>query len=181
MHRELLNNSLFLRYYNQWLKKPDSIVFASVADYLLIYDMVDEAIKVCREGLKHSPDAITGRLVLAKALIKAGNLDQAEDETDYVIDRVPNNTKALELKQQIESLRRGKMPSEPVEEIINEPDVAADEPAWQTVTMARIYHSQGHEQKAREIYHAILERDPSNEAARDGLDSLGEALSPCPS
>ncbi len=46
-------------------------------------------------------------------------------------------------------------------------------PAWQTVTMAKIYSSQGHDEKARKIYQAILTRDPTNEAARSGLDSLG--------
>jgi len=219
MHPELLNNSLFLRYYNQWLKKPDSVVFASVADYFLIYGKIDDAIKVCHEGLKYVPDCVSGRLVLAKAYLSLGNLDAAEKELRRVLDIVPAHTRALELVTEIELAKSGEAPppravavSEELTAIeveeedeeedeeseaigVDEPEIAEVEqdgdtklnssgelsimspdlaalPAWQTVTMARIYMAQGHERKAKEIYKAILQRDPTNEAAQSELDSL---------
>lgn len=161
MRAELLNNSLFLRYYNQWCKQPSSMVFASLAEFFLIYDMIEESIKVCREGLKHNPNSVSGKLVLAKAYMRQGNLDDADEELRKILSVLPSHTKAQELRMEIDMLRQG------------EKLVYGDLPAWQTVTMAKIYSSQGHDDKAREIYEAILSRDPTNDAARIGLGSLG--------
>ncbi len=194
MHPELLNNSLFLRYYNQWLKKPDSVVFASVADFFLMYGKVDEAMQVCREGLKHSPDCVSGRLVLTKVCLMQGNLDEADEELRRVLDIVPSHTKALELRTEIELAKRGEarppvistiddeaptLTASPEEQQMMAEQMTTDGeafdslPAWQTITMAKIYSSQGHQEKAREIYRAILSRDPTNEAAQSGLNALG--------
>ncbi len=41
-----------------------------------------------------------------------------------------------------------------------------------TVTMAQILAEQGHLDRAREIYERVLERDPQNEEAREGLIAL---------
>lgn len=207
MHPELLDNSLFVRYYNQWLEKPDSIVFASVAEYLIKYDHLEEAIKVCREGLKRMPNSVVGRMTLAKAYIKCGETEEADEELRHVLRIIPSHTKALRLRSEIqlagstgakvdfssmveeakevtsgeeaEEEITGELPpperSEPILKEVAEPSPSGtqDTPAWQTVTMAKIYSSQGHHDKAKEIYQAILARDPSNQAARDGLSSLG--------
>lgn len=190
MHPELLNNSLFLRYYNQWLKAPNSVVFASVADFFLMYGKIDEAMQVCREGLKHSPDCVSGRLVLTKTHLMRGNLDEADEELRRVLDIVPSHTKALELRTEIELAKRGEARTPVMKSTIDEmsalatamsqdqqtttdDDTAELLPTWQTITMAKIYSSQGHQDKAREIYRAILSRDPTNEAAQSGLDALG--------
>ncbi len=45
-------------------------------------------------------------------------------------------------------------------------------PAWHTITMARILASQGHAGQAKKIYRSILSRDPKNEAARLELSKL---------
>jgi len=213
MHPELLNNSLFLRYYNQWLERPDSIVFAPIGEFLIGHGHLDEAIKICREGLKNTPNSVTGRMVLAKALIKSDKLDEADDELRKILSLVPSHTKAQKLRLEIELAaktgakvtlserevlsddddKEAKLAKEEIEEEEEEitaeykmdpNEVREDEkvfPTWQTVTMAKIYSAQGHTDKAREIYRAILSRDPSNEAARSGLNSLGEASSTCPS
>ncbi|NLD28578.1 MAG: tetratricopeptide repeat protein [Myxococcales bacterium] len=41
--------------------------------------------------------------------------------------------------------------------------------------MANIYSAQGHRDRAREIYEAILKRDPHNDAARRGLEFVTSA------
>ena len=51
-------------------------------------------------------------------------------------------------------------------------DKASLNPAWQTITMARILASQGHAGQAKKIYRSILARDPKNEAARLELSKL---------
>jgi tetratricopeptide (TPR) repeat protein len=212
MHPELLNNSTFLKYYNRWLEKPDSMVFASVAEFLIKYNHFGEAIKVCREGLKHMPNSVAGHMALAKVFIKRGDMEEADEELRHVLSIVPSHTKALRLRSEIQIVGNSSsridleavmgeveevepLPPPPIspgtpikadaeeeeeEEITSEypaeEPTQIDEgnvPAWQTVTMAKIYSSQGHHDKAKEIYQAILARDPSNRAAQEGLSSLG--------
>lgn len=194
MHPELLNNSLFLRYYNQWREHPESIVFVSVAEFFLMHDCIDEAVKVCHEGLKFNPDAVLGRLILAKVHIKQGEFEGARKELGRVLDIVPTHSRAQYLLEQIDMaikdgspIRLDEVPDDvrpdeegPCDEAssgndecdIDHPKVFHDLPAWKTVTMARILSSQGHAEKARAIYKDILAQDPTNEDAVRGLHSL---------
>ena len=145
MHPELLNNSIFLRYYNQWQEDPTSIVFAPIAEYLQIYGMLDEAIKVCLEGLKNHPDLVSGRLALAKAYVRKMDFEKAREELRRVLILMPDQEKALELMAQVDKeLSPTPKTKQPI--------------GWETVTMAKIYASQGHLHKAREVYQAILQR-----------------------
>ena len=154
MHPELLSNSLFLRYYNQWQQDPTSVVFAPIAEYLLHYGLLAEAVKVCLEGLRHHPDLVSGRLSLAKAYLRQKEFPKARQELRRVLDLVPNQEKALELMEQIQ-------PSE-------------SRPSnWETITMAKIYAAQGHIDQAREVFRAILNKDPHNQEALQGLQNLG--------
>ena len=76
----------------------------------------------------------------------------------------------------IDMLRRGETPKDDLPQIsVEKPPEVGTPPMpaeWQTVTMAKIYAGQGHMEKAREIYQAILEREPNNEDARQGLTSM---------
>lgn len=195
-----MNNSLFLRYYNAWREDPASIVFVPVADYFLMYGKAEDAITVCKEGLKHNPDSVSGRMVMAKAYLTQGELKEADKELALVLELVPTHSRAQELRTEIDLALRGEatppvVVAKPVVEPIKEPTPVASEEtpvemteaedewndtvtsaapaAWQTVTMAKIYAAQGHDEKARGIYRAILLHDPANEAARDGLHDLG--------
>lgn len=163
MHPDLLNNSLFLRYYGQWQKNPDSIVFASVADYFLRYGLIDNAYKICAEGIRRHPKLTVGRIVMAKIHLARGNLEEAEEELRAVLAVTPKNRQALELMDRIEEKRRGE---------VKEPKPSSVPSEWQTVTMARIFADQGHVERAREIYYSILERDPQNEDAHRGLAAI---------
>lgn len=157
MHPDLLNNSLFLRYYHQWQDDPTSVVFASIADFLLRYGMLDEALKVCREGLKHHPQLISGQLVLAKIHLTRGNFEEAEETVQKIVERQPHHGAALQILYQVREAchREIEIPHH-----------------WQTITMARIFMAQGHMDKARQIYEAILQGEPMNEVARQGLAEL---------
>lgn len=184
MHPDLLNNSLFLKYYQQWQDDPTSIVFVPIAEYFLLYGMVDEALKVCREGLKRHPVFVTGRVAMAKIHLKRGNWDEAEGELRQALSIMPANRSARELLRQIEDMRHREDRREaPEREEFTESEIGTGEdeirwadtpqsPSWNTVTMAKIYASQGLYDKARTIYRSILARDPQNETALSGLKSL---------
>jgi hypothetical protein len=184
MHPDLLNNSLFLRYYKQWQDNPSSVVFAPIAEYLLMYRMVDDAFKVCREGLKHHPSLVSGRLAMSKIHIARGNWEEAEAELAQVLSVVPQNPTAQRLLEEVRAFRREERATEPPQHAAplgTEHETAEHPvpPSWETVTMAGIFASQGHHDRARAIYRTILERDPENEAARRGMATLpsGEQLS----
>ena len=183
MHPELINNSIFLRYYKQWQEDPSSIVFAPIAEFFLKYDLIDEAFKVCRAGVRRHPNLVSGRIVMAKIHLARGNWEEAEDELREVLSVVPNNATARELMDEVASQREGETLSGvagrsrafvPLTEgVAKDPEKDAG-PPWKTVTMANIYASQGHLSKARGIYESILTSDPENEAARRGLAALPE-------
>jgi len=176
MHPELLNNSLFLRYYVQWQKNPDSIVFAPIADYLLYYGMAEDALKICDEGLKRHPRLTVGHLIMAKVQLKRGKLDEAEEALRMALQITPKNQRAEELLVTIEEARNGHPLGDDFGALNVErppPETAQSMPSeWQTITMAKIFAQQGHIDRAREIYQAILEREPQNEDARRGLASI---------
>lgn len=231
MHPDLLNNSTFLRYYQQWQRNPESIVFAAIADYFLRYRMIDEAAEICQHGLKRFPQLISGRLVLAKIFIAKESWDEALSELHFVLSLQTEQQEALNLiaqiKQQladvgpietmveaheaIAEVSRGEssfaLPAEEpiIEEVIAAPVLeekpepilpkrvkAAQEESpvdddsgieilpsrWKTLTMAQILFSQGHHHKAKQIYLAILARDPQNQAAREALANLSVAATP---
>lgn len=173
MHPDLLNNSLFLRYYGQWQKNPESIVFAPIADYLLNYNLTDDAQKICEEGLKRHPSLTVGHIVMAKIHMKRQKLEEAEEELRLVLQIAPGNRRAGEMMVKLEDLRKGGTSEIGIETPPSDAPPSSQTPSeWQTVTMAGIYAEQGHVEKAREIYLSVLERDPQNETALKGLASI---------
>jgi Tfp pilus assembly protein PilF len=176
MHPDLLNNSRFLKYYQQWQNDPTSIVFAPIAEYFIIYGMIDEAIEICRAGIRTHSDFISGRVVMAKAYLKRGNWDEAEIELKNVLAMMPENAAANKLMADIANLRENEVsdPSFDISEPVGEAPRSYDNetPSINTVTLASIYASQGHHEQAREIFESILKREPENESAMRGLKSL---------
>lgn len=175
MHPELLNNSLFLRYYRQWQENPSSVVFAPICEYFLRYGMIDEALHVCGEGTKQHPNLVSGHLVMAKVHIAQGDRGKAMQSVETVLSIVPDNGSALELKRQIEDSsadRSAGVDSEVAKVVPFKKRETRRIPSWETVTMANIYTAQGHYDRARDIYNSILSRDPGNDAAMKGLEFL---------
>lgn len=225
MHPELLNNSTFLRYYQQWQRNPESIVFAAIADYFLRYRMIDEAAEICQHGLKRFPQLISGRLVLAKIFIAQESWDEALSELHFVLSLQSEQQEALSLIAQVKQQLAELGPLETIveaheamaqvatpQELSPEPEVGVPlqeceeftspieekpEPIlpkrvttaqeenrdddggieilpsrWKTLTMAQILFAQGHHHKAKQIYLAILARDPHNQAAREALNNM---------
>lgn len=182
MHPELLNNSLFLKYYKQWQEDPSTIVFVPIAEYLLLYGLVGEAYEICCKGVKLHPAYVSGHIIMAKIEMKRGRWDEADKALRQALEIVPSNSVAEGLMKRLEVLRAGveyegsKMGEDAAGSAGNAgvsgwaPHEGFD--SWNTVTMARIYTAQGHYDRARRIYRTILSEDPDNETVRKELDSL---------
>ncbi|MFH1874679.1 MAG: tetratricopeptide repeat protein [Pseudomonadota bacterium] len=172
MHPDLLNNSLFLRYYEQWQKDPESIVFAPIADFFLRYGMVDEAFKICLQGLSRHENLTTGHIVMAKIQLSRGNVEEAEDAVAKVLQIMPSNKHALRLLEEVNAFKLGEhsnIERIPLQDLVKK---AKSPKKWHTVTMANIYAQQGHVERAKNIFESILEREPDNQEAKKGLAAI---------
>lgn len=76
-------------------RNPTSTLFARLADACLCRGDVDEAIEVCRRGLRYRPSYVTGHLVLGRAFVAARDDRSAEDEFRKVLRLDPDNPAAL--------------------------------------------------------------------------------------
>lgn len=183
MRPELIENPTFLRYYEKWQRDPKSIVFAAISEIFRSHNLLEDAIKIAQEGLNHHPNLISGRLALAKALLAKGETTLAHEQASLVLVLMPSNEDARKIiSSGNKTSRRIETTIFDEEDDITEEAVLADmedetvetsiseETPWQTMTMAGILESQGHFDRARRIYKAILERDPANEGARKALN-----------
>jgi tetratricopeptide (TPR) repeat protein len=75
-------------------ENPTSRLFAPLADAYRRAGRIGEAIEVCRLGLEHHPDYLSGLLVLARCHHDAGDADAAEATFRRVVERDPNNVVA---------------------------------------------------------------------------------------
>jgi tetratricopeptide (TPR) repeat protein len=85
------------RYYGKWKKDPQSRIFAQLADAYRKSGMLDEAIKICLEGLKVHPSYGSARMVLARAYQERSQDAEAEREFLEIIKNDPNNLLANRL------------------------------------------------------------------------------------
>lgn len=83
-------------------RAPNSLIFVSLASMYLDNGMVDEAIDLCKSGLEIEPDNEEAHLILARAEIEKGEIEQAGRRLADVLKRNPENATARELLSQIE-------------------------------------------------------------------------------
>lgn len=76
---------------------PASRVFAPLAEGYRRMGRVDEAIKICQEGLQHHPDFHSGRVALAKCFVDKKQFVEARQELDKVVQAAPENLLAQRL------------------------------------------------------------------------------------
>ena len=77
-------------------RNPTSTIFARLADAYLNAGDVDEAVRVCRRGLKYRPSYVTGHIVLGRSLVQQGHEQAAEDEFQKVLTLEPDNLAAMQ-------------------------------------------------------------------------------------
>ncbi len=66
-------------------ENPDSMLFARLADCYLKTERIDDAIRVCEEGIKKHPYYATGHFVLGKSYLASKMFEQAEKEFKRVL------------------------------------------------------------------------------------------------
>ena len=74
---------------------PASLAFAQLGEEYRRGGHLAEAIGVCRAGLEHHPTYLSARVTLGRALIDAGQLDEAQAELDQVLRAAPDNLAAI--------------------------------------------------------------------------------------
>ena len=78
-------------------KDPGSRLFAQLAEELRKDGDLEEAINVCREGLKRQPAYPSARMTLGRALFDGGDLAAARSEFETVLKGAPDNILASRL------------------------------------------------------------------------------------
>jgi len=76
-------------------RDPASIAFAQLAEDLRRAGALDEAVAVCRTGLRTHPGYTSARITLGRALLAANQFDAAHAEFQYVRSNAPDSVAAL--------------------------------------------------------------------------------------
>jgi predicted Zn-dependent protease len=74
---------------------PASLAFAQLAEEFRRAGALQEAVRVCREGLTRHPGYISARVTLGRALFELGHDDEAQAELEAVLLTAPDNLIAL--------------------------------------------------------------------------------------
>jgi tetratricopeptide (TPR) repeat protein len=89
------------RHEERLARDPGSLAFASLADAYRKAGRIDDAIRLCREGLERYPEYGTARLILAKALLDAADPERALEEVRVLISRTPMDAQAHRLAAEL--------------------------------------------------------------------------------
>ncbi len=85
---------------------PNSLIFVSLASMYLDNGMVDEAIDLCKSGLKIEPENEEAHLILAQAEMEKGSIDNAQKRLVKLLQRNPENAAAKGLLDQMEKRKK---------------------------------------------------------------------------
>jgi tetratricopeptide (TPR) repeat protein len=183
-------------------RDPASLAFAPLADLYRRVGRTREAIDLCRQGLARYPQYTTARLILARALVSEGDLEQAHAELRTLLEANAQDVLSHRLAAEVER-RRGRVdaaaehldavvrldPSDresrallavlraappPAEEPIGLARVLADD-TFATATFGAVCLDQGLAEEAGQIFTRILRKDPDNARARTGLEGALKA------
>lgn len=72
-------------------KDPSSKLFVPLAEEYRKMGMLDEAIQVLSDGLKANPNYMSARVSLGKILLEKGNINEAREEMEKVVQTIPDN------------------------------------------------------------------------------------------
>lgn len=188
MNPDYFSDPVFARCYQQWQARPESAAFVGVADVLRLRGAYDDAITVCREGLRHNPALVTGRLVLAQTLEALGRRTDAHAVVLGILADAPEQAEAKAMAARLTSAMTIAVRAPNNERIgtgtnvsipLSPPPAGREDlevPVWETITMARLYAAQGHRREAERVYRAILQRDPQHDDAKTELHQLTESI-----
>ncbi len=160
-----------VRYFDTWQRNEGSIVFVPLAEILKANGLLEEACSVCEQGLRHNPDSISGRLLLASVYWAINRRDDAERMAAQVLARMPDHPEASQY------VTNSIAPKPVTAEL--KPAGASDSSAglWQTPTMADILVGQGEYEAALRILGELVQKDPKNSILRRRLNEIQEMAS----
>ena len=95
-------------------KEPNSLIFLQLVEENRKEGLYEDALKVCREGLRRHPNYWSARVAMGRIYHEMGEDDKARDELERVTKAVPDNLLAnkllgdiyLEVKRYPEALKR---------------------------------------------------------------------------
>jgi predicted Zn-dependent protease len=70
------------------IPSSDSSLFIQEAESLRLQKKYDQAIQTCQEGLKKTPEALSGRLILGRCYLESGRVPEARKELEKVAQAV---------------------------------------------------------------------------------------------
>jgi len=173
-------------------RDPASLAFAQLADLYRKAGRTRDAVALCRDGLARYPHYTTARLILAKALAAAGDLDAATIELAAILAVSPKDVQCLRLAAEVHR-RRGH-----IDEAVQHLEAAADldpgdresrallgllrstapagdagglarvlsDDTFTTVAFGSLCLEQGCVEEAAQVFTRILRKDPEHHEAR---------------
>ncbi len=81
----------FKEYIRRYREDPTSRVFAPLAEAYRRLGRLDEAIELCKQGLRHHPDFQGGRMALARCYLDKKCYEDAKNELMIIIGQSPEN------------------------------------------------------------------------------------------
>jgi len=186
-------------------REPSSQVHAALGEAYRRAGRLDEAIRICRQGLERYPAYSTGRFILAKALLDRDDVREARAEVERFLQAEPDHEPALRIAAEC-ALRL----ADPLGALghfrrlgVLDPDdraiqgqlraleVAAGrgrtaaeaggvwpvlvDDTFATVTFGDLCVAQGLLDEATAVFSRIVLRDPEHDTARERLAELGRA------
>jgi predicted Zn-dependent protease len=188
-------------------REPTSQAYAALADAYRRVGRAEEAVALCRQGLARYPSYVTTRLVLAKALLEAGDVRGARAEIGAFLGGEPDHEPALRIA--VEGALRDGDPRDALGHVrrlvgLDPHDravqglaraleagvggrVAADvgglwpllvDDMYATVAFGDLCLGQGLTDEATAVFSRIVVRQPDHEIARARLGDLSRPRSP---
>lgn len=132
------------------MAEPSQLAFVKLADAYRQEGLSADAVRLCREGLAAHPDSLLGRVILVRALIAEGAIEDAAVELARARALSPVDPAVLEAAREVEIARKaGADTAAPPE---GGPDPLA------SPTLAALYASQGEGGRAAEILKTVAGR-----------------------
>ena len=188
-------------------REPTSQAYAALADAYRRAGRAEEAVALCRQGLARHPGYVTTRLVLAKALLEAGDVRAARAEIGAFLGGEPDHEPALRIA--VECALRDGDPREALGHVrrlagLDPHDRAVQglsralevgvggrgagdagglwpllaDDMYATVAFGDLCLGQGLTDEATAVFSRMVVRQPDHEIARARLGDLGRPRSP---
>ncbi len=160
----LREHTQFLKYFETWSRNRASIVFVPMAEILRDQGLLDEALELCKIGLEHNHDSISGRLIQASVYWALNRKTEAERVAAQVLARMPGHPEALKYAPKLR------------QEALKQKKSVQGKDMWHTPTMAEILVGQGEYQEAIRILQELSVQDPKDRELRMRIQELEEMI-----